>query len=59
MTGKGGEGYRILAAGKGLKYLALTIPNGAGFEKGDRVCLYPCKRRGAEGVFISKQFPET
>ena len=54
LTGKGGKGYRIMAAGAKRAYLVLTIPHEIGFEKGDRVQYRVISRNGQTGVEITK-----
>jgi hypothetical protein len=55
--GKGGLGYKVLASGKGLLYLAITMPHGMGFKKGDRVFMKPMVLSGVYGVFVTSEKP--
>ena len=54
LKGKGGKGYKILAAGKDRGYFVVTIPREFGFELGDRVWLYPMRIDGELGLFLRK-----
>lgn len=58
IMGQSSNGYRVLASGKGLAYLAITLPHGLGFKKGDRVFMKPMVYRGAYGIFVTSEKPQ-